>query len=137
MLTDAEFLQAFRAASLDPSEFDHRGHVRAGWLYLTELSGQPLEQVIERLSEDIRRYATSLGAESKFHRTITEALMRLFASHLPAERELTWQELIARHPVILENARGLLLRYYSEERLRDARARVEFLAPDRKPLPRA
>lgn len=135
MLTDAEFLAAFRAASLEPSEFDHRGHVRAGWLYLTELPEQALELIIERLSEDIRRYATSLGAESKYHRTITEALMRLLASHLPAERGLSWQELIARHPIILENARGLLLRYYSEDRLRDPRARSEFLEPDRKPLP--
>jgi len=137
MLTDAEFLEGFRAATLDPSHFDHRGHVRAGWLYLTELPEQPIEQIIERLSQDIRRYATSLGAASKFHRTITEALMRLLASHLPAERALGWQELIARHPIILQNARGLLLRYYSEDRLQDPQARDVFLLPDREPLPRA
>ena len=79
MLTDEEFLAGFRDATLDPAHFDHRGHVRAAWLYLAEL--------------------------------------------------------IARHPIIIENARGLLLRYYSEERLADPSARAVFLPPDRQPLP--
>jgi hypothetical protein len=132
MLSDEAFLAAFRTATLHPAEFDHRGHVRAAWLYLSEL---PVELAIERLSEDIQRYATALGAANKFHRTITEALMRLLASHLPLERALGWQELIARHPVIVEDARGLLLRYYSEARLADPYARGQFLTPDRAPLP--
>ncbi|MBK8251774.1 MAG: hypothetical protein IPK82_03795 [Polyangiaceae bacterium] len=132
MLSDDEFLAKFRDCTLPPAEFDHVGHVRAGWLYLAEF---PLEVAVERLSDDIRRYAKHLGAEGKFHRTITEALMRLMASHLPAERDLTWQQLIERHPVVVEDARGLLLRFYSEELLASAQARGGYVPPDRRPLP--
>ncbi|HEY6556589.1 MAG TPA: hypothetical protein VI072_04920 [Polyangiaceae bacterium] len=41
----------------------------AGWLYLKAL---PVDAAIERLSEDIRRYAEHLGAAHEFHRTITK-----------------------------------------------------------------
>ena len=132
MLTDAEFLAQFRAGTLDPREFDHRGHVRAGWLYLTQL---PTEVAIERLAEDIQRYATGLGAAGKFHRTITEALMRLLASHLPHEKQLSWEQLLERHPIILNDARGLLLRFYSESQLASPEARTQFVPPDRRPIP--
>jgi len=132
MLTDREFLDMFRAGTLDPRDFDHRGHVRAGWLYLGELD---LEGAIEQFVRDIQRYATGLGAAQKFHRTITEALLRLLASHLAEERQLSWRELIERHPIIVEDARGLLLRFYSPERLACQAARGEFLPPDVRALP--
>lgn len=132
MLSDEEFLLSFRDCTLPPEEFGHLGHVRVGWLYLTTL---PTEAAIQQLSNDIRRYATHLGAEQKFHRTITEALMRLMASHLPAERDLTWQQFVARNPVIVDDARGLLLRLYSEERLASAQARTAYLSPDLQAMP--
>ena len=132
MLRDEEFLQRFRDCTLAPDEFGHVGHVRVGWLYLTTL---PTEAAIEQLSDDIRRYATHLGAEHKFHRTITEALMRLMASHLPNEGGLTWQQFVERNPVIVEDARGLLSRLYSEERLSSAEARSSYVSPDRRAMP--
>ena len=132
MLADDEFLQEFRDCTLPPDQFDHRSHVRLGWSYLTT---RPVEEAIEQVCEGIQRYAEHVGAGGKFHRTITEALMRLLASHLPAERELTWQELIEHNPVIVQDARGLLLRLYSEERLSSREARSSYVAPDRRPMP--
>ncbi len=132
MLTDAEFLEAFRARTLSSDEFNHVGHIRAGWLYL---AAWPTVEAIERLATDIQGYASALGAERKFHRTITEALMRLLASHLPDEADLGWRQLIERHPVVVHDARGLLRNFYSDARLADSRARTQFLAPDLKPLP--
>ena len=132
MGTDQDFLASFCACSLPSSEFDHRGHIRAAWLYLAQWSP---EEATERLSADIQRYASRLGAEGKFHRTITEAMMRLLASHLPEEAELTWEALIERHPIVVEDARGLLRHFYSEQRLSDPEARTHFLPPDRNPFP--
>lgn len=132
MPNDVDFLSQFRACTLDPTEFGHRGHLRAAWLYLTQL---PTPDAIQRLHADIRRYAESLGAAHKYHRTMTEAWMRLLASHLPRERHLSWQDLIVQHPIVVDDARGLLLRYYSEERLSHPGARTSYLSPDRRPLP--
>ena len=36
--TDDAFLDAFENCSLPESEFDHRGHLRLGWLYLERYS---------------------------------------------------------------------------------------------------
>jgi len=132
MLRDEDFLQKFRDCTLPAEEFGHLGHIRVGWLYLTAL---PTEAAIAQLSDDIKRYATHLGAQQKFHRTITEALMRLMASHLGREGGLTWQQFVAHNPVIVEDARGLLLRLYSEDRLSSAQARTSYLSPDRQPMP--
>lgn len=132
MVSDAELLSRFRDGTLEPADFDHRAHVRAAWLYLTQLS---TEVAIERFTADIERYARQHGAAEKFHRTLTEALLRLLASHLPRERTLGWQELIARHPIILDDARGLLGRFYSPARLHCAEARTRYLAPDLAPMP--
>ena len=132
MQDDQQFLQALRNCTLPRSAFDHVGHVRAGWLYVTAM---PTTEAIELISEDIQAYATHLGARQKFHRTITEALMRLLASHLPAERALTWKQFIDRHPIVIEDARGLLLHFYSESRLATPQARSQFLQPDLRPLP--
>jgi hypothetical protein len=132
MMGDDEFLRRFRDCTLPPDEFHHLAHVRLGWLLLTT---RTVDVAIEQLLEDLRRYAAHLGAERKVHRTITEALMRLMASHLPSERELTWQQLVERHPVIVEDARGLLLRFYSDKRLSSSHARTSYVPPDRRPMP--
>lgn len=66
--TDDAFLNAFENCSLPESDFAHSGHPRLAWLYLGR---HPLEEAIERTSDGIRKYAASLGAHGKFHRTLT------------------------------------------------------------------
>jgi len=131
-MDDATFLNRFRDRTLDPAHFNHEAHVRAAWLYLTSMS---TEEAIARFSADIRSFAEGLGAHGKFHRTITEALMRLFASHLVQERHLTWQQLIETHPVVVNDALGLLGRFYTNQRLHSEQARKRFVKPDIAPLP--
>jgi hypothetical protein len=119
-LDDAQFLAAVADGSLPASDFGHRQHLRLGWLHLQTAS---LEVAIERTCADITRFATHHGAHAKFHRTITEALLRLMAARGPNDAAL------------VDDARGLLARHYSPTLLATPEARLRFQPPDLMPLP--
>lgn len=117
---DASFLAAIASGSLPASDFDHRQHLRLARLHL---QGAPLEVAIERTCADIARFAAHHGAHAKFHRTITEALLRLMAAPGADEAALH------------DDARGLLARHYSPTLLANPEARLRFVPPDLLPLP--
>jgi hypothetical protein len=129
---DTDFLAAFLDARLGPADFDHRGHLRAAWLLLHR---HPLPEAIAQTCTGIARLATRLGATDKYHHTVTEALVRLIAAADAAAPARDFAAFLARHPALVDDARGLLARHYSAERLADPAARVRWVAPDRLPLP--
>lgn len=130
-MTDADFLARFLAADLQAADFNHRGHLRAAWLVLR---AQPLEQAVSTVCDGILRLATRLGAPQKYHRTITEALVRWMAAQ---PLGTSFDAYADAHPQLLNDAWGLLLTYYSEPALSSAAARAGFVTPDRQGLPTA
>ncbi|MGM9480847.1 hypothetical protein ACS5PN_06625 [Roseateles sp. NT4] len=119
-LDDDSFLAALAACEFPASEFGHRQHLRLARLHLQRA---PLEVAIERTCADIARFAAHHGAHAKFHRTVTEALLRLMAALGPDDVAL------------LDDARGLLARHYSPTLLATPEARLRFIPPDLLPLP--
>lgn len=132
VLADEAFLAAFLAARLGRADFDHRGHLRAAWLLLQR---HPVDEAVEAACAGIQRLATALGATDKYHRTRTEALVRLMAHGGAADRSRGFEALLRSAPELVADARGLLARHYSPARLDTPEARERFLAPDRLPLP--
>jgi hypothetical protein len=128
--SDEEFLAAFTTCRLPAAQFDHRGHLRIAWLLLQR---HPLEQAIEQICTGIARLALHLGAPGKYHRTVSEALVRLMAAG--GARALSWSEFLHANPDLLTNIKGTLARYYSAELLNSAHSRATFVSPDRLPLP--
>lgn len=131
-LTDDEFLADFLACRLRAADFDHRAHVRMAWLLLER---QSLDDAVESICTGIQRFALHLGATTKFHRTMSEALTRLIASKAAAAGPTTWSGFAHANPQLMSNVRGLLAQYYSPELLDSDTARQRFVAPDRAPLP--
>ena len=127
-MTDAEFLSAFEALTLDPQHFNHLGHLRLAWLYLQR---HDADEAVARTCAGIRAYATHLGAAAKFHWTVTEALVRLLAptSHLP------WDGFLAANAALVANARERIAQHYSAAVLASPEARERYVAPDLRPLP--
>ncbi len=132
VLADDAFLAAFLAARLGRTDFDHRGHLRAAWLLLQR---HPVDDAVEAVCAGIHRLATALGATDKYHRTRTEALVRLMAHAGATERGQGFEAFLRRVPELVADARGLLARHYSPARLDAPEARERFLAPDLLPLP--
>ena len=127
-LSDAEFLAQFEQQTLPPAAFDHRGHLRLAWLYL---SRNPLERAVDRVTAGIAAYAASLGAADKFHHTLTEAIVRIMSARRRRGHYPTLEAYLAANPDLVRDIRGVVLACYSPELLDSPRARRMFLPPDR------
>lgn len=127
-LADDEFLAAFHACTLDPTLFRHGDHLRLAWLYVHR---GPLEEAVLRVRTEIKAFAASHGASQKFHETMTEAWVRLIATH----SESSFENFIKENESRLNGA--LLHRFWSPEVLASDEARVAWVPPDRHPLPQA
>ncbi|ROH93775.1 hypothetical protein ED208_04430 [Stagnimonas aquatica] len=127
-MTAAKILEGLADGSLPPSEFGHAAHLRVARELLLHA---PLAEAEARFCTLIEGYVRHLGAEAKFHRTLSIALLRLTAARLrPGE---SWAQFQAANPDLFANARGLLARHYSAECL--AAGRTQFTPPDLLPLP--
>ena len=125
-MTDDAFLAALEDCSLPKAAFNHRGHLRAGYLYL---SRHPFGTALERIKTAIQRYAASLGVPDLYHETITVAYMALINQHLAEWRgPANWQAFAAANPGLFD--KDLLARFYSAETLTSARAKRVFVLGD-------
>ena len=133
-LTDAALFLALRDNTLDPDTFDHESHIRLAWIYLTRW---PFEEACEQFNTDFLRFIVKAGAEGKYHKTITDALLQLIASHLgPEQCRSDWEFFKADAGPLFDDAYGLLQRFYSLELLQSDRARTEYAGPDVKAMPK-
>lgn len=131
-MTDEEFLIAFESARLSPPAFDHRAHLRAAWLMLRSYS---LEEAVHNTCHGIERLATRFGAREKFHRSVSEAIVRLMSRAIADHSSQSFDEFLRANPWLLGDIRAVLAEYYSSSQLYSERAKQHFVPPDLKPLP--
>lgn len=126
-LSDDEFLDRFERRALDA--FSHRDHVRLAYIYACRGGVEAAMGGARR----IRAFAADAGAAGKYHETLTVAWARIIA-HLVADNPgIPFPAFVSAHPELQD--RALLLRHYSEQRLRSEEARARFLEPDLLALP--
>lgn len=121
-------LLAFERGTLDPAQFNHRLHLSVAWSYL-QRDGFPAGAV--KFRQDLQRYVAKVGAEGKYHETITWAYLVLLNEERclrspPGER---FDAMIERRPELLDHRNGPIARCYSKARLESAEARRVFLFP--------
>jgi hypothetical protein len=129
--SDAAFLEAFDAGERPGGVFRHADHLRLAWLYLRR-DGAALGE--EKIAAGIRRFAEAQGAVGLYHDTLTRAWVRLVAAALDATPGgESFPLFLEANPQLADKA--YLFRFYSVEALSAARAREEWIEPDREPLP--
>ncbi len=128
-----KLLREFEQATIDPNTFGHEKHVQVAW---TLLRRRGFDEALTAMDEGIRTLAIKHGFDSKYHATITGALMRLIVvgmnEGLPDE---TWVDFLARNETLRSDAFGLLQRYYTKDVLMSETARTRFVEPDRASFP--
>jgi hypothetical protein len=127
-LDDDRFLARFASRDLGPEHFDHRGHLRMAWLHLTRYGR---DEASQRVCAGIRALATQFGVPGKFNHTLTAALMHIMANRLAGSPDSDFDAFLAANPDLLADARGLLARHYSDERLDSEQAHAGWIEPDR------
>jgi alkanesulfonate monooxygenase SsuD/methylene tetrahydromethanopterin reductase-like flavin-dependent oxidoreductase (luciferase family) len=121
---DDDFLAALENGTLPLAAFDHRAHVRAGYLYVTR---HGFGGAIERFGAALRRFAAANGKDGLYHETITVAFLALINEHVAASDAQDWESFIAGNPELLD--RSTLLHFYAPEELASAEARRVFKLP--------
>lgn len=126
---EVDVLAAFEAGSLDPGCFSHRKHLSLAWKYL-QRDGFPEGALNFR--RHLKAYVTKVGAEGKYHETITWAYLVLLNEEMslrspPGE---AFDAMIERRPDLLDHRGGAISRCYSKAQLDLPEARRVFLLPD-------
>ena len=130
-LNDEAFLTQFENLTLDPIHFNHVGHLRIAWLYLNR---HDVDTAVQLLCSRIQTYAESLGATTKFHLTITDALVRIMAQRMDGMREKRWKLFLDENRDLAEDALSVLYQYFSKDVLFSEAARISLVQPDIRPL---
>ena len=119
----------FEACRIDPEAFDHRAHLKLAWLYLDD---RPLWAAAEALTEGLKRLTRTLGAEDKYHETITWAYVLLIHDRRARLGDgHAWSEFEATNPDLFCTKPSALATYYRAETLNSELARRTFVMPDR------
>jgi N-formylglutamate deformylase len=121
-------IDAFENATLDAEAFDHESHVHVAWLYLEQW---PLIEATDRFCKAIHRLTIKLGAETKYHETITCFFMQLINERRQADAQAGWLPFRSKNIDLISDAGKTLARYYSKELLGSDLARQQYLLPDR------
>ncbi len=132
---DIGHLLAFEECRIPHHQWDHRAHVRIAYLYLCKY-GWP--DALARLRSGIRALNDVHGVQDRldrgYHETITHAFLLLVRGACAQSAPLrSSEEFCERYPELLD--KGILLRFYSKERLFSRAAKQTYVAPDLAPLP--
>jgi hypothetical protein len=131
-MEDRRFIADLEGGRIEPDHFDHRSHIRAGYIYLAESSP---DQAAVRLRDALLAFLHRHGVNSsKYHETITKAwilAIRHFMEMTPATESA--DAFIDANPRLLDSK--IMLTHYSAELLFSSSARVAFVAPDLGEIP--
>lgn len=137
-MTDAELLAAFESATLPCAQWNHRAHVRTGWLLLQD--SPSLAHALLRMREGLHKLNASHGTPENpddptrgYHETITRAYLTIIdavrRNHEPQPDSGAFCD---RHTYLTKQ---LLLLFYSRARIMSVEAKRSFVEPDLLPLP--
>jgi len=108
-LGDAELVERFEALQIAPRDFRHREHVRLAYAML---AGRDLAEAGPRFKRALLRFAGAIGAEAKYHETLTWAYLGLVGERAYTAACASSLELIERNPDLLDHRGGALARHY-------------------------
>lgn len=125
--SDDDFMEAFRTGALPLAAFDHRAHVRAGYLHVARYG---LGLAIERFGKTLRAFAEGHGKTGLYHETITVAFLALINERIARSGDGGWDAFAAANADLFQ--RNCLTPFYAPEELASPEARRVFLLPRRR-----
>jgi hypothetical protein len=131
-MTDAEFHRAFLDLSLSPAGFRHADHIRAAWCCFRH-TGDFAAGAADFIRH-FRRFVAKIGAEAKYHETITWYYLTLVHRRMACSAPgAGWDEFRAANPDLFDREMRPLKRCYRQATLESALARRVFVLPDAAP----
>ncbi len=126
-LTDSEFEIQFKNCELNPTLFNHEAHLRLAWIHINKYG---IEKALENIEHQLNRFVSHVGAEGKYHQTVTIAAIRA-VDHLMRKAKLpSFKMFINTYPELKTNFKELINSHYTFDIFSSEQARKEFIAPN-------
>ncbi|HEY3529943.1 MAG TPA: hypothetical protein VGK78_12410 [Nocardioides sp.] len=113
--------------------FGHREHLRVAWLLLEDT--ESTSRAEEEVSRIVRSLAVRHGKPQRYNRTLTDTWVRIVAHCRAASGSDSFDDLLARHPWLLD--KRVIRRHYTSRLLASPQARRTRVEPDVLALPTA
>ena len=126
-LSDLEFAKQFKDCILDPALFSHEAHLRLAWIHITK---HGLNQAIKNVCDQIVAFTHSLGASTKFNKTLTVAAVKIVYHFIQKSKSDNFQDFMVEFPRMKYNFQDLLNAHYQIDIFNSEKAKKEFLEPD-------
>ncbi|MFX4223951.1 MAG: hypothetical protein ACFHVJ_07605 [Aestuariibacter sp.] len=126
------FISQFEDATLPREQFNHIGHLKLAWLYL---SFYEYSEAVAKVTTGIEKYATRLGAKEKFNCTLTVAIVNIIADRYRKNPDNDFHCFLSQNPDLQTKMLDIVTKYYSAERLHSKQAKKQFICPDKQQLP--
>ena len=124
---DKELLALLNNGKLNPQLFNHEAHIRVSW---TLLEDHALPVAIDRICSTILTYVSHLGAEDKFHKTLTVAGAYAVFHFKRKSKATTVKSFLLEFPQLKYEFNELISSHYSTERLNSIEAKERYIQPD-------
>lgn len=130
-LTDDEFEKQFTNCVLSESFFSHEAHLRLAWIHISKYG---LDQALENVQAQLQRYVKHVGAEDKYHCTLTTVGVRVVYHFLKRSEADDFASFIAQFPRLKSDFKGLIESHYSFNVFSSAEAKNQYVEPDLLPF---
>ena len=129
-MNEQQFIKQFEELTLPPEQFNHRGHLWLAWIYLKNFD---FKTACQKINEGIKSYAESLGANQKYHFTLTTVFIYMVRSRFNGGQD--FEAFLKHNNDLLINSKKLIDAHYSNELINSEAARKGFVGPDKLPFP--
>jgi hypothetical protein len=127
-MSDVDFLASIDGLEIPGDRFRHEHDVRLAWICLHDSDFAP---GAARFCEIFQKYVRHIGAESKYHETITWFyLVTIFERIRTDPAPSNWEAFASSNGDLLDSGMGILRVRYRNETLFSPLARRVFLLPD-------
>ncbi|MFK2820041.1 hypothetical protein U0L90_07935 [Flavobacteriaceae sp. LMIT009] len=130
-ISDIEFENQFTNCQLDPSLFSHEAHLRLAWIHIKKYG---VDQAIENIQSQLKKFVAHVGATDKYHTTLTIVAVRAVDHFMQKSNHTDFQTFIAAFPKLKTDFKALINSHYSFDIFENEKARKKFLEPDLNPM---
>ena len=130
-MTDLEFEQHFASGELPPALFTHEAHLRLAWIHVTQYG---VEEAIENVTEQIKRYTQKLNATDKYNHTLTVAAVKAVYHFVLKSKSDNFQDFLQEFPRLKFKFKDLMACHYGFDIYTSPKAKQAFLEPDLLPF---
>ena len=128
---DDTFEKQFEDCSFPPNLFSHEAHLRLAYIHIQKYG---LDQAIENLCAQIKRYDQFHDKGTKFHVTITVASAKIVHHFIKKHKPESFHKLKKLVPDLAEDLMGLIKKHYSSNILETEESKGQYIKPNLSPF---